>query len=62
MNAPVKVPPETEQVGNDTTLPDIEQTVSLGEKPKPETSTTEPAELDDALREIEGPLNVVVVA
>jgi hypothetical protein len=61
VNAPVKIPPETEQVGDATTLPDIEQVVSLGEKPEPVTSTVEPTEPEDGLREIDGVLGVVVV-
>ena len=60
MNAPVKVPPDTAQVGDATTLPDIEQVVSLGEKPEPETSTVDPAEVETGLRETVGTLVVVV--
>jgi hypothetical protein len=37
VNIPFKIPLETEQVGDATTLPDIEQVVSLVEKPEPET-------------------------
>jgi hypothetical protein len=61
VNAPVRPPPETEHVWDATTLPDIEQVISLVEKPEPETSTVDPTEPEDGLREIEGTLRVVVV-
>jgi len=62
VNAPVKIPPETEQVGDATMLPDIEQVVSLGEKLDPETSTVDPAGPEDGLREMDGArIEVVVV-
>ena len=60
MNPPVKIPPETEQVWDATTLPDIEQVVSLVEKPEPETSTVNPTEPEVGLREIDGTLRVDV--
>ena len=60
MNAPVKIPPETEQVWDATTLPEIEQIVSLVEKPEPETSTVNPPEPEVGLREIDGILTAVV--
>jgi hypothetical protein len=61
LNVPVRIPPVTEQVGDDTTLPDIEQAESLDEKPEPETSTVDPAGPEDGLREMDGPLGTVVV-
>jgi hypothetical protein len=61
VNVPVKIPPVTEQVGDDTTLPDIEHAESLDEKPEPETSTVEPAGAADGLREIDGTFGAVVV-
>ena len=45
---------ETEQVWDATALPDIEQAVSLVEKPEPETITVDPAELEAGLREMDG--------
>ena len=61
VNAPDKIPPEAEHVWDATTLLDIEQVVSLVEKPEPETSTVDPTEPEDGLREIDGTLRVVVV-
>ena len=61
MKVPVKVPPETEHVGDETTLPVIVHDVSRGEKPEPDTLTVAPAELEFGLNEMEGPLIVVVV-
>jgi hypothetical protein len=61
VNAPVSFPPEAEHVWDATTLPDIEQVVSLVEKPEPETSTVDPTEPEVGLREMGGTLRVVVV-
>jgi len=61
VNAPVRIPSETEHVWDATTLPDIEQVVSLVEKPEPETSTVDSAEPEDGSREIDGTLRVVIV-
>lgn len=60
MNVPVKIPAETEQVGDSATVPDIEQVASFGEKFEPETSTVDPGGPEDGFREIEGALRVVV--
>jgi hypothetical protein len=44
---PVNVPLETKQFGDATTVPDIEQAVSLVEKPDPETDTQNPGKPDE---------------
>jgi hypothetical protein len=61
LNASDRTPPEAEHVWDATTLPDIEQVVSLVEKPEPETSTVDPTEPEDGLREIDGTLGAAVV-
>jgi len=38
----VSAPPEIEHVEDATTMPDIEQEVSLVEKPEPDTPTVDP--------------------
>ncbi len=60
MNAAVNAPLEIEHVWDATTLPDIEQVVSLIEKPEPDTSTVKPTEPDVGLREIDGTVRDVL--
>ena len=60
VNAPDNAPLEIEHVCDDTMLPEIEQDVSIIEKPDPETSTVSPTEPEAGLSEIDGVARGVV--
>jgi len=61
VNAAVNAPLEIEHVWDATALPDMEQVVSIVEKPEPDTSTVTPTEPEAGFKEIDGTVRVVVV-
>ena len=61
VNEPLSAPPETEHVGEATTVPDIEHDVSLVEYPEPDTCTVNPIEPKSGLSERDGAVNVALV-
>jgi hypothetical protein len=61
VNVPERAPPDTEQDGEATTVPDIVHDESLIEYPDPETCTVSPTEPELGLRVRDGNVKVVLV-